>query len=216
MSTHQDSTRKPGKSLRHSGVLNIAELSQRGGLPSNLTPYTMGVDEQGGHIRLFGNATPTVNECVVTGLGMEAAGAGYYVSIRPGCTAQTIATKYPNVCAFFSEREIQEKIIARSSLQSDSELAQEIYDRHEKQNLILQNWKPHRRESQAARAHRRQKAINPLLHKLGLSRGSWAQQAGLNWHTVRNFMEGKTASLTSDTRKRLAGVLGLEPKDFPA
>ena len=214
MSTHQDSTRRLGKSLRHSGVLNIPELSRRGGLPSNVTPYAMDVDEQGAYIRSFGNETQTVKECLIGGLGMEAASARYYVRVRPGSTAQTIATNYPNVCAFYSKREIQQKIISGKSSQSDAELAHEIYQRHEDQNPILQ--KSQLRESRAERANRRQTAINPLIQKLGFTRHGWAVQAGVEWHTVRNFMDGKTAKLRPGTRNCLCDVLGIEPKDFPS
>jgi len=124
VSTHPNESRKSNKSP-HLGALNIPELVRRGGLPSNVTPYVMGLDEHGAHIHLLGNSTTIVNEFVLTGLGREVASARHYVSIRPRCTAETIVTKYPNVGVFYSKPEIQQKILAKS-LQSDAELAQEI------------------------------------------------------------------------------------------
>jgi len=146
---------------------------------------------------------------------MEAASARYYVKIRPRCGVNEIATRYPNVAAFYSDSEIREKIIAGSSLQSDIELAREIYERHEEQNPILQNWKSEQSESQADRASRRQAKLNLLLKNLDLTRHGWAADAGVKWHTVNNFMDGATLRLRPSTLRCLAVALRLDPRDFP-
>jgi hypothetical protein len=69
-------------------------------------------------------------------------------------------------------------------------------------------------ETQADRAARRMRILEPILTKRGLSQNGWAVQAEVKWHTANDYLTGKT-NPTKDTRKRLASVLGMEPTDLP-
>jgi len=66
----------------------------------------------------------------------------------------------------------------------------------------------------SARAAARQKFIKRRMKEKGWSRGDWAQESGVDYHTIADFLDGKTKPYAS-TRKKLAETLGVEIDDFP-
>jgi hypothetical protein len=60
----------------------------------------------------------------------------------------------------------------------------------------------------------RRQFIEPLLSKKGLSPSKWASRAGVDPSVVYDYLND-TSDPRPDSRKALAGVLGLEPSELP-
>lgn len=66
----------------------------------------------------------------------------------------------------------------------------------------------------AARASRRKAGILPILDLRGWSELDWANEAGVDYHTVHSYLNGQTKSYRS-TRKKMADSLGISVEDLP-
>jgi hypothetical protein len=71
-------------------------------------------------------------------------------------------------------------------------------------------------ESPEDRRMRRREIVAPQLTRLGWSIQRWADHAGVEYKTVRQYMNGATRTLRADTRKSLASALQLAVEDLPA
>ena len=64
------------------------------------------------------------------------------------------------------------------------------------------------------RPNKRELFVNPVLDKKGWSLLNWAQASNVDFHTVQNYLSGKTKSYKS-TRKQLAESLGVDVQNLP-
>jgi lambda repressor-like predicted transcriptional regulator len=62
---------------------------------------------------------------------------------------------------------------------------------------------------------RRLSVIKPLLEKKGWSMNDWAVQSSVDFHTVDNYLKGRSKPYPS-TRHKLAKSLGIEPDKLPS
>lgn len=61
----------------------------------------------------------------------------------------------------------------------------------------------------------REAFLRPILQEKGLSVNDWATQAGVDFHTANDYLNGKTRPYQS-TKTKLAEPLGIEVGDMPA
>lgn len=66
----------------------------------------------------------------------------------------------------------------------------------------------------ASSTNERESRIRPLLERKGWSTHDWAVQSNLDFHTVSDYLKGKTQSYPS-TRTQLAKSLGIDVADLP-
>lgn len=65
------------------------------------------------------------------------------------------------------------------------------------------------------RARERWAVVEPKLTEMGLTRERWAIESGLDYNTVRDYLNAETVTLRPGTRKALAATLGLAPEALP-
>jgi len=68
-------------------------------------------------------------------------------------------------------------------------------------------------QSRGARSQRKW-FVDPILREKGWSSLEWASESHVDWHTVNDYLSGKTRPYPS-TLKKLAGSLGVKPEDLP-
>jgi len=67
----------------------------------------------------------------------------------------------------------------------------------------------------AAKKPTRKDLLEPMLAAKGFSVRDWAIQADVDFHTARDYRNGKTRTYRT-TRKKLADALGIRVEDLPA
>jgi Cro/C1-type HTH DNA-binding domain len=66
----------------------------------------------------------------------------------------------------------------------------------------------------AAALKKQRSSVDRLLKNKGWSPHEWASESHVDWHTVNDYLTGKTRPYPS-TLKKLAASLGVKPEDLP-
>jgi lambda repressor-like predicted transcriptional regulator len=61
---------------------------------------------------------------------------------------------------------------------------------------------------------KRQAVVEPILVSKGWSLGDFADEAGLDYNTVSDYIAGKRRPYRS-TKKKMANALGVDPSELP-